>query len=209
MTVYVESNFVLEIALGQKQSEAAEPILVHAERGGVELVIPSCALLEPFSTVRRQGDRRRELRNRLNEEIRSLERSSPHASDTVKLKPMADLFAEIEDREKKRLDETVQRVIEVATIIEINAMLYGEALALSVEFDFKKMPDAIVGAAVLNDLAEPRGSDPHYFATRDAEDFGEDKLRERFEALGCSVVHSFDQCAQRLGIQRSRLIRSD
>ena len=53
MTVFVESNFVLEIALGQEQAAAAEAILQLAEHGTLNLRIPAFALSEPFSTVGR------------------------------------------------------------------------------------------------------------------------------------------------------------
>lgn len=48
MIVYVESNFVLELALGQEQSASAEAILALAEAKKIELVVLGFALSEPF-----------------------------------------------------------------------------------------------------------------------------------------------------------------
>jgi len=46
LTVYVESNFVLEAALGQEQLEAAEALLALAERGAIKLAyVPSSKAL--------------------------------------------------------------------------------------------------------------------------------------------------------------------
>lgn len=95
MTLYVESNFVLEIALGQVHAAAAESILVFAQAGGDELAVPSGAVFESFTRVIRRGEKRRELKNRVNEEIRDLQRSRPHESDIQGLRPMAGLFADI------------------------------------------------------------------------------------------------------------------
>jgi len=47
MIVYVESNFILEMVLGQKYASAIESILQLAERGKIELTFPSFALCEP------------------------------------------------------------------------------------------------------------------------------------------------------------------
>lgn len=49
--MYVESNFVLEIALGQEELTAAERLLVAAEQGAIELALPVFALSEPFARV--------------------------------------------------------------------------------------------------------------------------------------------------------------
>lgn len=54
MIVFVESNFVLEIALLQEESDHAAAILDLALRGRVDLRIPSLALCEPFTTLTRR-----------------------------------------------------------------------------------------------------------------------------------------------------------
>ena len=60
MIVYIESNFILEIVLQQKEALAAEDILKLAESNKIELVFPSFALSEPFSTIMHiQSERRR------------------------------------------------------------------------------------------------------------------------------------------------------
>lgn len=202
MTVYVESNFVLEIALGQEQSVVAETILSRALGGGITLAVPSCALVEPFSTITRRGDRRRELRNRLKSETLDLKRSWPHEEDALGLESMAELFTAIEDREKTRLDETVQRLFEIAEVIEVDASLYDEAQTLARDFSFTKMTDAIVCASILRHLSESAQPGPHYFATRDAADFGAIDMVQQFRQLGCTVIFTFEECAQRLQISR-------
>jgi hypothetical protein len=41
LTLFVESNFVLEIALGQQDSTAAERLLILAEQAQLELALPA------------------------------------------------------------------------------------------------------------------------------------------------------------------------
>jgi hypothetical protein len=51
--VYIESNFVLEIALEQEQSSAASSILSLAESRQIELAYSSFILSEPFASILR------------------------------------------------------------------------------------------------------------------------------------------------------------
>lgn len=54
MNVYVESNFVLELALLQEQHVACEEILLLCERGTLRLVMPAYCLMEPYETLGRR-----------------------------------------------------------------------------------------------------------------------------------------------------------
>ena len=58
MNVYVESNFVLELALLQEQSASGEAILRLGEEHRVHLVVPAYALVEPYETLARRHKQR-------------------------------------------------------------------------------------------------------------------------------------------------------
>ena len=51
MTAYVESNFVLEHALQQEQSDACNGILDLAASGRISLVAPAFSLSEPHQAL--------------------------------------------------------------------------------------------------------------------------------------------------------------
>ena len=51
MTVYVESNFVLEQALQQEQSDSCDAIVNLAASGDISLVIPAFSLAEPHQAL--------------------------------------------------------------------------------------------------------------------------------------------------------------
>jgi hypothetical protein len=53
VNVYVESNFVLELALLQEQHAACEAIVQLCEAGDLRLVLPAYSFMEPFETLRR------------------------------------------------------------------------------------------------------------------------------------------------------------
>jgi hypothetical protein len=48
MIILAESNFVLELAFQQEERDEVERLVVMAEAREVELVIPACALFEPY-----------------------------------------------------------------------------------------------------------------------------------------------------------------
>lgn len=75
MIVYVESNFVLEMALGQEQAGDAEQILNLSEEKRIQLVIPAFALSEPYSRIRQRGRDRQAALRLLSEQARDLRRS--------------------------------------------------------------------------------------------------------------------------------------
>lgn len=54
MRVYVESNYLVELALEQEQSNACARLLEIAEQSRVELVIPMYAIMETLNTVNRR-----------------------------------------------------------------------------------------------------------------------------------------------------------
>lgn len=51
MDVYVETNFVLELALLQEQQESCQKLLDLAEAGRINLILPAFSLTEPYETL--------------------------------------------------------------------------------------------------------------------------------------------------------------
>lgn len=144
--------------------------------------IPSFALFEPITTVRARTRRRHSLMNQMNKEMRELKRSQPHQEDVLGMQPIADRFAAIDERENHRLVSTVQRMFEVAEVIEVVPAFYEEAIRLTQDFDLK-LQDAIIGATVLRHLQQSMAPGPHYFATRDVSDFSDPAIVKRFTGV--------------------------
>ena len=53
MDIYVESNFVLELALLQEHHESCEKIIQLCEASKVKLILPAYTLVEPYETIMR------------------------------------------------------------------------------------------------------------------------------------------------------------
>ena len=65
MIVYVESNFVLELALLQGEHQSCDSIVSLAESLTIDLAIPAFSLAEPYDVWRRRNGERTELYERL------------------------------------------------------------------------------------------------------------------------------------------------
>jgi predicted nucleic acid-binding protein len=197
MTVYVESNFVLEIALGQEQSEAAAAILSRAERGEIELAIPSFALSEPFSTVMHRSRSRKKLSNELKDHVRDLNRSIPHQPDAAVIEPVAELLLQANRRESQSLVATVERLFACATVIQLDVSIYRHAMRYVAQYGLSEQ-DAIILASVVSHLRETSSLEPHFFISRNWTDFANPLILDELDQLGCTFVANFREGAVRL-----------
>lgn len=59
MIVYVETNFILELAFEQNQDQAVDEIIKLAESDKINLVFPGFSISESLSKVTRQSRDRR------------------------------------------------------------------------------------------------------------------------------------------------------
>jgi len=197
VTVYAESNFVLEITLGQEQAEAAESILQRAEHGDVTLALPSFCLSEPFATVTQRGRRRLSLAKSLRAELQQLHRSRPHRQDVATIDPSPDALIAIGERENHCLIATLDRILGVSIIIPVDAGVYREALSYVAALDLSGQ-DAIIYASVLSHLRGNTSLGRHVFVTRNWRDFANPEIVTSVLAHGCELIGSFVECALRL-----------
>lgn len=85
MNIYVETNFVLELAFEQEQCASCEQILQSCEAGQAKLIIPAYSLAEPHEKLSRQAKSRRDLQQLLDAELRQLSRTASYTSRIKKV----------------------------------------------------------------------------------------------------------------------------
>ncbi|ADI64614.1 hypothetical protein [Trichormus azollae] len=78
MGVYVETNFVLELALLQEQQESCQQLLNLAESGRINLILPAFSLTEPYETLICREKIRGKLLHNLRDELNQLGHSLPY-----------------------------------------------------------------------------------------------------------------------------------
>lgn len=191
MIVYVESNFVLEIALGQEEAPAAETILELAEQNKLELCCPSFALSEPFATITQRGRKRKDLSKSLAGTIRELQRSKPHEEVVFELQPIPASLTNIVSKEFSLLQSTVKRLLSVSKLIELNGAIYEQAIAYRFFFGLSPQ-DSIIYASVISDLMHRDRKGPKYFISRNWKDFRDFSIKYELESYNCQYVENFN-----------------
>lgn len=191
MIVYVESNFVLEIALGQEQAESAEELLRQCESGPNDLRFSTFALAEPFATITQRGRARRQLTNSLEEQVRQLARSQPHQAEVQKLQPAPDLLKSIEAREINRLQDTVVKLLQTGTSLPLDLQTVRRAFSYQERFDLSPQ-DSLIYASVIEDLESHGGSDRKLFANRNWRDFGNPRIVDELGLYHCALATDFN-----------------
>lgn len=199
MIVYVEANFVLELALRQEQSAGCRRLFDLASARTIRLVLPATSLVEPMETLRRRHRDRAGLQQPIAKELRQLGRTEMYSdrAESYADELMAFLVESQRD-EAARLDSVLDELPDVATVLTLDASIVAEARRLGRDVDLK-VQDALVLAAVLDHLDSPdTPSAGSLFLNRDRPDFSTPQIRDMLKARQCELVPSFDGGMARL-----------
>lgn len=185
MVVYVESNFVLELALGQAQAAAAEAILALAEGGAIELAIPAISLSECHS---RMGYRRVDVLRfieSLNVRQRELELALPTRNDVAAaLTLMLDALADTLQKETTSLQAIMDRVTRRSRILTTDAVMLAHAASYRSTYRLEPV-DSMIYATIVADLGRGVPMADSCFISRDAA-FAQAGISAELASLGGS-----------------------
>jgi len=189
MIVYVESNFILELAYLQEQHASCEELLALAQARKVLLALPAFSVTEARSSSPRRADRRRKFHDRLRRELRELSRSQPYQQLSSRTEALTTALIESGEAEKNRLDSVLSRLIGISELLPTqgstvqSAIQYETILGLSPK-------DAVILASILEDMAT-RGIGPKCFLNRNSKDFANPDIYEELEKHDCKMLPSF------------------
>lgn len=203
MKVYVETNFVLELALRQEQHESCKALLRLAEEGRIRLVLPAFSLVEPYGTLHRHHAKRKARRKELDDELRQISRSAGYRELLVQFQTVTDLLIESTSDESKRLEEIRERLLAACQVIPLDKESLEMASALRNIYDFSPQ-DAMVCAAVFVDLVKGDHRQA-CFVNRDSSHFAAPDVIDLFKAHDCAIIPSF---GHGLRYVQSRLIET-
>jgi hypothetical protein len=193
MIVYIESNFILEIALRQEQYGQAEEILKLAEQKNIELVSPSFSISEPFSTVNYRSVERKKLANLINQELVQIRRSELHKGVTSAIESSSVEIADLVSKEVNILQDTVKRILDLKTLIEINNEIFVEALNYQNIYDLSPQ-DSIIYSSIIFDLKKRDNGINKVFVSRNSKDFLLDDIQDELATYNCKFLPRFDSC---------------
>jgi hypothetical protein len=188
MIVAVESNFVLELALRQEEAADADRIVKLAETSKIQLVIPACALFEPYETLVRRSKQRGDLINKLRSEIEQLARSANFAHLRDSSTPVTGTLAESLKIEAGALCATIRRLADVALVLPLSDQTLKAAIDIQVQLRLQPQ-DAVVFASIDRFLSG-QGSGQKLFANRNSRDFLPHEVH--FQRYNCKVLPRFD-----------------
>lgn len=189
MIVYVESNFVLELAFLREEHVACANLLTLAESNAVQLVLPAFSVGEPYEAWVRRSRQRSELQNRLNAEIKELSRSEPYRDLSKEFHELTSILVRSNEDEKRRLDESLDRILGVAQVIPID----GSTIQLAIDFQRSrglKPQDSIVYASVIQYLAL-NSPGTKCFITTNSKDFVNPDIQSDLAGHNCRLLTRF------------------
>ncbi|MFN2453250.1 MAG: PIN domain-containing protein [Pyrinomonadaceae bacterium] len=201
MIVYIESNFVLELAYLQEEHESCTNILILSEADKIELVIPAYCVGEPYDSWVRRAKQRTELHDRLSQEIRELSRSKPYVKSPKEFRDVTKTLIRSGEEEKQRLDNAVNRILETATVIPIERETIKAAIKLQHTRNLSPQDSIVYASILLHLLKTP--DEPKCFITKNSKDFANPDIYKDLEAHECKLLTKFEDG---LGYARSRLI---
>lgn len=189
MIVYVESNFVLELAALQEQHRACEEIVRLADVGAVRLVLPAFSVAEPYDVLRRRSAERAQLRDQLSRHIALLSRNATYEKQLEHLGEVVRILTESGRDELKRLDETLIRLLDVSEVVPVGSDTLRTAIRAQADRGLAAQ-DSVIYGSVLAHLASARPG-PKCFLNRNAKDFLTPAILEDLRRYDCRLLSSF------------------
>ena len=198
MIVYVESNFVLELAYLQQEHGCCSELLRLSESGDIGLALPAFCIGEPYEAWVRRRKKRERLHGELDGELRELSRSRPYEESPEEFRELASLLVKSVEEEKSRLNGALERTLETVEVLSIgpsvrNAIAFQETLDLSPQ-------DSIIFASILHHLTTT-DEEMRCFITKD-KDFANPDIQDELSSYNCKFLAKY---TDGLGYIRSQL----
>ena len=193
--VYIETNFLSQLARRQEQVAACETILAAAEAGSVRLAIPAFALVEPWQSARTRRGRVNALQTHVDQEVAAVDLTrgpGGKGRDAAVASFRATLTDAVES-ELEALHGLIPRVAAASDVLPVTAEIFEEGQQFAADGDLLP-PDAVLAAAILDDADGRVG--PQVFLTTDRDFLA---LKPRFEACGVHTILSFERGAEAIG----------
>lgn len=205
MIVAAESNFVLQLALEQEEGAAARSILDLAANGEIRLVIPACALFEPYETLIRRRRKRGRLVAEFRREVNELARSNAFSELADSCRSVTDTIDGSAVTEANALDDAIDRIARVAIVLPLTSPIVTAATAYRrLDYDLTP-PDAIIFASI-DDYLRSQDHRAKVFTTKDAAGFMKREIRDHLGNYNCRLIPKF---VDTLGYVQSHLARTN
>jgi predicted nucleic acid-binding protein len=190
MKVYVESNFVLELALLQEQHASCEGVLRLCESADIQLAVPAYSLVEPYETLVRHHQQRKRIKTDLDTEIRQIARTAGYTQRLRGFQELTALLIDSADEEASALELIRTRLLKSSEIISMDNEILAAASQYRRAHDLSPQ-DAVVYASVISDLDQSAPTQS-CFLNRNSRDFDDPDIVEELRNKNCKLLPRFD-----------------
>jgi len=181
---------VLEITLGQEQTQAAERILELAASKSIILAFPGFALSEPFATLAHRGKEQLRLSKSLSDMLRQLKRSAPHQASSTTLSAAPTIRASIASVELSRLQTTTQRLLDAGEYLPLQGAVFREATLYQSRYGLSPQ-DSVIYAVVEADVRARPSGERKCFISRNWKVFRNPGILAELTTYQCTYAESF------------------
>jgi predicted nucleic acid-binding protein len=189
VNVFVETNFVLELALEQQESSACEKLIELARAASIRLLLPAYSLVEPHETLTRRRLDREALRLRVSIELAQLARSKPLAERAAASQEIVNLLIASDEYEIDGIEQVKQRLWAAGEVLPLDLDVLRSAAECQADYDLSPQ-DAVVYASIRARLELDHASDS-CFVSRNPRDFDNIDLRRDLASFNCKYFSSF------------------
>ena len=194
MNVFVETNFVLELALEQQEAPACKKLVDLASAKSIRLLLPAYSFVEPHETLTRRQLDRRDLRSLVSNELAQLARSKPLAERAAASHEILKLLVESAEYETKQIEQMKRRLWSMGEVLPLDLGVLRSAAECQADYDLSPQ-DAIVYASIRARLEIDHASDS-CFVSRNPGDFDDPDLHRDLASFNCKYFSSFSTALQ-------------
>ena len=187
MIVYVETNFLLELAFQQESYQSCEEILRLANSGSISLILPACCIAEAYVGWHGINQRRRKFQAELQNHLREMSRSASYRGVGDEYGNVLDALVAGREESRKRLVAAIASIETDCVTIPVTTLMFA-MVARDEEAHSLSPQDGLVLASVKSHAEQCSG--PKCFVTKD-KDFNKPAIREELGAE-CEVLMNFD-----------------
>jgi len=192
MNVYVETNFILELAFEQEQCASCEQLILLAESSRIRLILPAYCLAEPQEKLIRQKKSRNDLLSNASAVFNQLIRTTSLASKAKSIQQdLSSVLAQSIEEERKRFVIYRRRFLSVTEIIPLTGQILSEAIDAETTLDLPAQ-DALVYASIISHIRQ-HGRTTSCFLNKNIKDFGAPDILSELARYNCQLIPQFDQ----------------
>jgi len=190
LIVYVETNFILELAYLRSTSDNCQRLIGLARDKRISLIVPSFALVEARMAWQNVVRRRNRLHSEVRVELAELARSRPLVSIGEQSQSFVAALVDTAQEDRARLESTLDVLVTHATVLTIDARAVSNAFLVESQLGLSPQ-DALVYSAVTAHLSTA-GKEPKIFVTQNARDFFIPTVEQELNSYGCKLLTNFE-----------------